>query len=137
MNDKPRIMVGLAIFVILAWFPIWYALALAAYGAGDTAAPSRQYPDGRCIEEKDWMAANHMVLLNGWRDEVVRQGEAQPYVSRDFGTKHVKSLTQTCLECHSKPEMCDASGNTSCTQCHDYANVQPRCWNCHIELKGK
>ncbi len=137
MNDKPRIIFGLAVFIVLATFPIWYTLGLAAYGAGDTAAPDREYyPDDapRCIEKKQWMAANHMKLLYGWRDEVIRQGDARLYESQD-GKEYVKSLTQTCLECHSKPEMC-RDGNTSCTQCHDYANVEPCCWTCHVELKG-
>ena len=138
MNDKPRIMLGLAIFLAVATFPIWYTLGFAAYSGDEPAPPSRKYADEapRCIEDKQWMAGNHMVLLNQWRDEVVRQGNAELYKSRD-GEEHVKSLTLTCLECHSKPEMCDADGNTSCTQCHDYADVQPRCWNCHVELRGK
>ncbi|MBN1588220.1 MAG: sulfate reduction electron transfer complex DsrMKJOP subunit DsrJ [Pirellulales bacterium] len=138
MSDKPKIIAGLAFFLVIATFPIWYAFGFAAYSDAGTSPPARTYPKdaGRCIESKEWMVANHMALLNQWRNEVVREGEPQFYHSLEYGTEHMKSLTRTCMECHGKPEMCDADGNTSCTQCHDYANVTPRCWKCHVELRG-
>jgi hypothetical protein len=34
----------------------------------------------------------------------------------------------TCLECHSnKTKFCD--------QCHNYLDVQPYCWDCHLVPK--
>jgi hypothetical protein len=135
MSDKPVIMAGLAVFVVLATFPIWYKLVA---GEG-VPQPDREYPKNvpRCVEEGEWMVSNHMNLLRQWRDEVVRgDGQKKPYKSRDFGAEHLKSLTRTCMECHSRKDMCDTNGDTSCTQCHNYANVEPECWDCHIELKG-
>jgi hypothetical protein len=39
-------------------------------------------------------------------------------------------LQNTCLNCHNnKSKFCD--------QCHNYAEVTPYCWECHIEPKEK
>ena len=36
------------------------------------------------------------------------------------------SLTNTCLGCHSnKAQFCD--------QCHNYLEVTPYCWDCHVD----
>jgi hypothetical protein len=68
----------------------------------------------------------HMDLLNEWRDDVVRKGK-RIYTSPG-GKKYNMSLSNTCMECHSnKAEFCD--------ECHQYAGVDPYCWNCHIEPK--
>lgn len=40
--------------------------------------------------------------------------------------KYEMSLQNTCMKCHSnKEEFCD--------QCHNYANVSPFCWDCHVQ----
>ena len=134
MSDKPIIVAGLVVFLALVTFPIWYTLA----ASGQVPPLDRDYPEDvpRCVENKDWMVANHMILLKKWRQEIVRDGDKEPYKSDDFDTYHAKSLTGTCMQCHSRKEMCDANGDTSCVQCHNYASVAPACWDCHIELKG-
>lgn len=138
MSDKPIIIAGLAVFVVLATFPFWYPLVPPPVAGEEVSAPDREYPQHapRCVEKREWMAANHMNLLKQWREEVVRDGDKEPYKSADFGTPHLKSLTDTCMDCHSAKEMVDEKGNTSCVQCHSFAGVEPDCWNCHIELKG-
>jgi hypothetical protein len=76
------------------------------------------------------MKAEHMQLLDVWREAVVRRGE-RIYVSPD-GKEYNMSMSNTCLDCHSnKTEFCD--------RCHNYASVQPYCWDCHIDdtLKEK
>jgi len=124
MSDKAKIIVGLAIFLVLALFPIWYALGSAQGGS----APERELPsEGKCVESKDEMIRNHMNLLNEWRDAVVRDGR-KDYTSSS-GEKHDMSLTGTCMSCHDNRE-------TFCQRCHDYANVEPTCWSCHLEEKG-
>jgi hypothetical protein len=128
MSDKGVIVVGLIIFVGLVTFPFWYTRTAAG---GDTlAAPDVELPTDatQCVEDKPFMIAHHMELLNQWRDAVVRQGEAE-YTSRAFGTHYEMSLTRTCLRCHS-------NGQTFCDRCHTYADVHPRCWDCHVEPKG-
>ena len=64
--------------------------------------------------------------LNNWREDVVRRDDRW-YVFEVDGVETTvrKSLTETCLSCHSnKTEFCDA--------CHAYTAVTPYCWDCHV-----
>ena len=126
MYDSGKIITGLVIFGGLVTFPIWYGVGLTGYAA----PPDRELPEGatQCVEDKEYMIANHMDLLNRWRDAVVRDG-LKTYTSETFGTEHEMSLTRTCMDCHENRE-------TFCTRCHDFANVAPTCWDCHLETKG-
>ena len=122
MNENGGVTIGLIVFVALATLPFWYG-----FTAGDASPPEVPLPtDGStCVESADYMRANHMDLLNRWRDEVVRDGVADPYISERSGKAHVRSLTKTCLGCHT-------DRNAFCTECHNYANVKPLCWECHL-----
>ena len=126
MNDKGLIIAGLAVFVAVAMFPVWYTLGLAE----DASPPVLELPEdgSQCIEKTQWMIENHMKLLRQWRNAVVREGQ-KTYISEDFGDSHEMSLTKTCLKCHSDRE-------TFCNRCHNYADVSPGCWNCHLDPKG-
>ncbi len=126
MTDKGRITAGLVVFLVVVTFPVWYAFG----PTGDAAPPDLELPKDstQCVEDTEYMTANHMDLLNRWRDAVVREGKRE-YTSNAFGTRHEMSLTRTCMNCHSNRE-------TFCARCHDYVNVQPTCWECHIEPKG-
>jgi hypothetical protein len=127
MYDAGKIIVGLVVFVILATSPLWFNM-LTAEGP---EAPELVYPTNgstECVEAKDYMTANHMDLLNQWRDDVVRTG-VRDYVSTTNGKVFDMSLSRTCMDCHSnKAEFCDA--------CHTYTAVSPYCWDCHVEPKG-
>jgi hypothetical protein len=69
------------------------------------------------------MRANHMNMLDDWRLEVVR-GASRVYTASD-GKKYEKSLTNTCIGCHTQQ-------TEFCQRCHDYAGIEsPTCWNCH------
>ncbi len=132
MYDTGKIVAGLVIFVAIISFPIWGSIG------GSNEGPTVVKPtSGRCVESAEYMRANHMQMLDEWRNSVVRDNE-RVYVSKTYGTKHDKSLSstgsslvssgekQSCMSCHSnKKEFCDA--------CHDYASVKPFCWTCHIE----
>ena len=118
MSDKPLIVVGLAIALVVLTVPFWYA---QTFGQGDEP-PQPDLPEGQCVEED--MRANHMDLLDRWRDAVVRDGEKM-YESSS-GQSYVMSLTKTCLGCHGGRE-------SFCMECHEYANVRPTCWECHVE----
>ena len=76
MRDRGRILIGLAIFVVLVTFPFWSRLA--ASGEAEASQPELEYPadESVCVEETAYMTANHMDLLNDWRDMVVRDGVA-------------------------------------------------------------
>jgi len=113
MSDTGKIIAGLVVFLVLVTFPIWYALA-----SGEEAWPrDLELPtDGsKCVEDTEWMIANHMDLLNQWRDAVIRDGEKE-YTSTT-GETYAMSLTGTCMKCHPNRE-------TFCYRCHSYANVQ-------------
>ncbi|MHC4827694.1 MAG: sulfate reduction electron transfer complex DsrMKJOP subunit DsrJ [Planctomycetota bacterium] len=123
MSDKAKITLGLGAFLVLATFPVWNRL----FAAGDAAKPELELPAdaSQCVEATEYMTANHMDLLNQWRDAVVREGRRE-HTSSLTGETYEMSLTGTCLGCHT-------SRDAFCTRCHDYANVEPTCWDCHLE----
>jgi hypothetical protein len=125
MSDKAKIVAGLVVFVAIVAFPVWYPLG----ATGDTARPELELPEDEtaCVEPTEYMTANHMDLLNQWRNAVVREGQTEYTAST--GERYVMSLTRTCLDCHDDRD-------TFCTRCHDYANVAPRCFDCHTEPEG-
>ncbi len=121
MYDAPKVLLGLVIFFVLITFPIWYN---AAGGTADYVPELAKPVKGTtCVAEVSYMRTTHMDLLNEWRDEVVRNN-ARVYVAPD-GVKYNKSLTRTCLDCHSDKE-------GFCDKCHDYLKVDPYCWDCHV-----
>ncbi len=125
MNDRQKIIAGLALVLILAAFPVWYGWGQKASGPDirlDT--PEIQaLKDKRCVEDTAFMKENHMKLLKAWRESVVRDGRR--LYTAENGKTYEMSLSGSCLECHSnKAEFCD--------RCHDYAGVKPNCWTCHV-----
>jgi hypothetical protein len=74
MHDTGKIVGGVIIFVVLMTSPLWYNALTAAPAEAPTLD---QPPNGskECVEPKEYMRANHMDLLNEWRDEVVRNGK--------------------------------------------------------------
>ena len=134
MSDKIKAVAGLVVLVALVTFPFWYP------AVADEAKPQPDLPAAeegeRCIEEARWMTANHMDLLDQWRNDVVRgDGTKQEYESKDFeGVCVEKSLTKTCFQCHTMQAESDTK--RSCIQCHNYANVETRCMDCHVEPEG-
>jgi len=122
MYDAGKIIIGLVVFIALVSYPIWYD---AARGDIPTSAdPKIVTSEKECVAPTEYMKANHMDLLNQWRDDVVRKG-VRVYTA-ESGRKFEMSLTHTCMDCHSnKSEFCD--------ECHNYAGVDPYCWDCHIE----
>jgi hypothetical protein len=123
MSDKKYIILGLVIFVVIVTFPLWYNRGKAA-PAPELILTEKAKAAKVCVRSADYMKAEHMQLLDVWRDSVVRRG-ARMYVSPD-GKEYMMSLSNTCLDCHSnKTEFCD--------RCHNYASVRPYCWDCHID----
>jgi hypothetical protein len=125
MNDKKLIITGLVIFLIAVTFPVWYSLA----AKGDFERSKLELPadKSKCVEEKAYMASNHMKLLYDWRETLVRENK-KDYTSEASGEKFEKSLTRTCLGCHNDRDK-------FCNKCHTYADVYPTCWGCHVDPK--
>ncbi len=120
MFDKGKVLGGLAIFLCLGTFPLWYIAAQgkAAYPPDPVIYPGSE----QCVESTEYMSKYHMQLLQQWRDQAVRQGD-RVYIASDNKTYDI-SLTGTCLKCHpNKAEFCD--------RCHTYNDVSPNCYNCH------
>ena len=119
MYDKGKIIPGLIIFVGLMLYAIFN-------NAGQKPVPPKiEKPVGykECVLPVDEMKKSHMVLLNDWRDEVIREGKREQV---EVGGKMFdKSLQRGCMHCHtSKKKFCDA--------CREFASVYPYCWDCHI-----
>jgi hypothetical protein len=119
MRDRLKIAAGLALFVGVALFPLWQR---AAGGRAERPAPKIAKPQTQCAAPRGVMRVSHMQVLDEWRDAVVRGGERT--IRTAEGRPLTRSLTGTCLECHSnKKAFCDA--------CHVDLAVQPVCFECH------
>jgi hypothetical protein len=120
---------GLAVF-IGAWLfmhsgnqgslPVTAAEAVAP--AQSSAVKSAPVDSSKCILPTEYMRAHHMQVLDKWRKDSVRKGN-RTFVNPE-GSHFDKSLN-TCLGCHGSNPM-------FCFMCHEYANVKPTCWNCHL-----
>ena len=125
MYDAGKIIPGLVVFAAVVTAPFWWNLATGA----EARVPEIAKPAGetRCIEDAATMRREHMQLLVSWRDEAVRDA-SRVHVASD-GRQFRKSLTGTCLKCHTDKK-------ASCDRCHDHLNVHPYCWDCHVETEG-
>lgn len=128
MKDKAGIYAGLAVFLGLVTFPIWYNLASAGTAIPPEIVVKTMKVPGKdqCVMPVQYMRASHMSLLQNWRETVVRTGERR-YLSPD-GRLFRRSLSGTCLDCHSNKQ-------SFCDRCHAYAAVEPNCWDCHVAPK--
>ena len=122
MYDTVKISVGLLLFLGVVTLPFWI------HGGKDQPMPKPVVLEGAesCIEPTEWMRANHMLLLDEWRNSVVRENN-HTYTNSQ-GKQFQKSLTKTCLDCHSNKEQ-------FCDQCHKAVAVELYCFNCHLEPK--
>ena len=128
MYDKGKVVIGLCIFFVLVTFPLWYNHLKAAPAPEPKLVGKAAKAGQECIESKSYMKTEHMLVLDIWRDTVVRNAK-RVYVN-ESGKEFEMSLTNTCLDCHTeKAEFYD--------KCHDYASVTPYCWDCHIDPKEK
>jgi hypothetical protein len=123
MHDGGKIVAGLAAFVAIVALPFWHS---ALSGARAKPEPKLPVLEKQCVSSREDMRANHMDLLNTWRDTVVRKGDRG--VVTVGGRNYTMSLSKTCMSCHtSKKEFCDS--------CHNYLAVAPYCWDCHVAPK--
>lgn len=129
INDKKMVLGGLLIFAVLLTSPFWLNI-----GKTDVVPDivitetAKEKGAGACVESREWMISNHMILLDTWRDTVVRDGN-RIYVNGE-GKEFNMSLSSgenSCLGCHTSTE-------EFCDRCHNYAGVDTLyCWECHID----
>ena len=117
------------IFLAIVTFPIWSSIGSDSVSPDveislDTPAINALGDDASCIYDTDYMRANHMKVLSEWKVEVVRNGNRM--IVTEDGREYLASLENTCFECHSNYE-------DFCLKCHEYSNVDPSCWECHLE----
>jgi len=125
-----KILLGLIIFVALFASPFYLNMgkATAKLELKIDTPEIQKLADKKCVEPKEFMRAEHMQILNNWRDAVVRNGDRDQIIIS--GQKYDKSLQNGCMKCHSnKKDFCD--------KCHNYVAVKPYCWDCHIAPKEK
>jgi len=125
MKDKIKIYAGVAIFLGIVLFPVWYNSASGrSVHRPEIVIKTKGIPGkDKCVMPAEYMRSSHMKLLAEWREAVVRSAD-RGYTSPD-GRQFRRSLTDTCMDCHSNK-------SSFCDRCHDYAAVQPNCWNCHV-----
>ncbi len=124
MHNAKYIVPGIIVFIVLATLPFWWNVFQPAYEPPTVALPADKK---ECIEPVDVMRAEHFVILDVWRDAVVRDG-ARMWTASD-GEVWNMSLQNTCMDCHTnKEEFCDT--------CHASNGVDPYCWDCHVAPRG-
>jgi hypothetical protein len=129
MYDENKVIPIIIVFVIVVTFPLWYNLGKAAAKPDPkiNTPVIEQMKEKQCIEPKASMITSHMKILDEWRSEVVRGDYKRLYTAAN-GKVYEKSLQNGCMKCHSnKTQFCD--------QCHNYMEVKPFCWDCHIAPK--
>jgi hypothetical protein len=127
MYDKGKVLIGLAIFVIAALSIVGYNATMGdsdVFRTEGKLGPEKPVGHEKCVKDLAYMQTSHMVLLNQWRDEVIREGKRE-LVKTEGGEMVEKSLQNGCLSCHTSREK-------FCDRCHEYANVDPYCWDCHL-----
>lgn len=130
MYDGGKIILGIIIFLAIVTFPFYSNMGKAvAKPEPKLDTPEiKKLTDKKCVETKAFMRAEHMKLLNDWRDSVVRERN-RLYTSSE-GRLYQMSLQNTCMKCHSnKKKFCD--------ECHKFVDVNPYCWDCHIQPKER
>lgn len=123
--NKPMIVTGLIIFVLMVLSPFWLNVISATQAAPEPELLGNAAKVKKCVLDKYDMRANHMSLLDEWRDSVVRN--AKRVYKAENGHSFNMSLStgeNSCLGCHeNKEKFCDS--------CHVYTSVNPYCWECH------
>lgn len=117
MYNAKYIIAGIGLFLVLVFLP-----TLVNMGKTFEVKPELPKDQKECIEDAQTMRDKHMQILNEWRNEAVRDGNR--IYTNAKGKQYVKSLTNTCMGCHTDKEK-------FCDRCHLTVGVAPYCWDCH------
>lgn len=121
MYNAKAVIIGIVIFVAIFTSPFWLGWIGQDYTKTGVVFPPEQKT---CIEDTEFMRANHMRLLDEWRDQALR-AENREYISALNGKRWTISLQNTCMKCHNNYA-------DFCERCHVANSVYPYCWTCHI-----
>ena len=125
MYNKNAVIAGIVAFLVICSSPFWCGFSSDSYKKPEIV--TQKDKNKECVEDVAFMRAEHMQLLNEWRDQALRNG-SRVYVNAK-GKKFDISLQNTRLKCHNNYE-------EFCDKCHKTNNVEPYCWTCHILPKG-
>ena len=120
MYNLRYIIPGLVIFVVVFTFPFWANVGTKTFKRPAIVLPT---DSKECIEPRAFMQAEHMRILNEWRDAALRDGK-RTYIATNGKVWEI-SLQNTCMKCHDDKE-------NFCDTCHNANSVSPYCWDCHI-----
>lgn len=123
MYNAKAVIIGIIIFVVIFSSPFWLGWIGQDYTKTGVVLPKNETT---CIENTEFMRAQHMRLLNEWRDQALRE-ENRVYVSALTGKKFNISLQNTCTS-----SGCHNNYKEFCEKCHVANSVYPYCWTCHI-----
>lgn len=124
LYNAKAVYAGIAAFLVICGSPFWAGIGSYDYKKPEVTLPANET---QCVESAAFMKAEHMQLLNEWRDQALR-ADTRTYISAS-GSKWDISLQNTCLKCHNNYE-------EFCDKCHKTNNVDPYCWTCHVLPKG-
>ena len=127
--NKNMIVTGLVVFVVAVLSPIWFNMVTTTEAMPEAQLLGKAKETKKCVLDKYEMRANHMSLLDEWRDSVVRDADRM-YTGTNGESFNMSLSTgeNSCLGCHEdKEKFCDS--------CHNYASVEPYCWECHTNPK--
>ena len=122
MRDRPVILGGLALLLLLLTAPFWRG-ALAHMGGALPAIPRAK--GAHCVRPAAWMRKNHMKLLMRVRYEAVHEG-----------IRNRQESLPGCMGCHVS-KLADGkypsvrSRKFFCNACHEYVGVRIDCFSCH------
>ena len=120
MYNLRYVIPGVFLFVIIFTTPFWINIGSPRYSRPELVPTDAE----DCVEPVEYMRAEHMRILNEWRDAALREGK-RVYIATD-GRERDINLQNTCMSCHTdKAAFCDT--------CHISNSVTPYCWDCHIE----
>ncbi len=119
MYSTKYVVLLIAAFLAAMFSPLIYN----AWAGSLNYVPKLEKPQGECIEDANWMAANHMLLLKEWRGRLREAAQYGMIYYNSKGKPFYISIN-TCWSCHtSKKDFCD--------KCHNFVGIQPECWDCH------
>ncbi len=127
--NKNMIITGLVVFALAVLSPFWFNMITTTQAAPEPELLGNAKTEKKCVLDKYDMRANHMSLLDEWRDAVVRDADRM-YTAANGHSFNMSLSTgeNSCLGCHEdKAKFCDS--------CHTYASVNPYCWDCHTNPK--
>jgi hypothetical protein len=124
-GDRSKKILVLAAWAVVLTVPLWWNLVPGT--VKEMPRPEKPADAKECVLPAAEMRANHMALLLGWREDVVRRGDRSTVTAG--GRQYEKSLTGTCLSCHRKKD-------AFCDRCHNAVSSHPSCFDCHSDATG-